>query len=114
VADAQPGGLIAAFSVQPGRCFRMVYDYKLHATHCRQEPSRKGPWKDATGRSWYVQACKEHAPNSQRSGSLLSRGPGAPRDPGRPVPSYASKCIPSPARASITAPAWNPNFSPSR
>jgi hypothetical protein len=58
----QPGDLIKAFSVQPGRCFRMVYDYKLQATHCPGAPAWKGPWKDATGRSWYVQACGEHAP----------------------------------------------------
>jgi hypothetical protein len=29
-----PGDLIRAFSVIPGRCFRMVYDYQLQHTHC--------------------------------------------------------------------------------
>lgn len=58
----QPGELLNAFSVRPGHCFRMVYDRKLQADHCRQEPRWKGVWRDATGRSWYVETCGEHAP----------------------------------------------------
>jgi hypothetical protein len=58
----QPGDVITAFSIRPGHCFRMVYDYKLQHTHCRQPPAWKGVWKDAAGRSHYVQACREHAP----------------------------------------------------
>ena len=58
----EPGDLITAFSPQPGQCFRMVYSRQLHSTHCRQRPAWKGMWKDVKGRSWYVEACREHAP----------------------------------------------------
>jgi hypothetical protein len=37
----EPGDLIAAFSPQPGRCFRMVYDHQLQADHCRGVPEWK-------------------------------------------------------------------------
>jgi hypothetical protein len=58
----EPGDLITAFSPQPGRCFRMVYSVQLQATHCYEPPAWKGSWKDRKGRSWYVEACGEHAP----------------------------------------------------
>ena len=58
----EPGDLIAAFSPQPGRCFRMVQSRQLQATHCRGEPAWKGVWRDRTGKSWYVEECREHAP----------------------------------------------------
>jgi hypothetical protein len=58
----QPGDLIIAFSVQPGRCFRMVYSRQLQADHCRRPPVWKGNWRDVKGRAWTVEACREHAP----------------------------------------------------
>jgi hypothetical protein len=58
----EPGDLIAAFSPQPGRCFRMVQSVQLQATHCRGVPEWKGVWRDRAGHSWYVEACREHAP----------------------------------------------------
>ena len=58
----EPGDLIVAFSPQPGRCFRMVQSRQLQATHCRREPAWKGQWRDAVGRIWYEEACREHAP----------------------------------------------------
>ncbi len=58
----EPGGVIAAFSPQPGRCFRMVQSRQLQADHCRGVPAWKGVWRDRAGRSWYVEACREHAP----------------------------------------------------
>ena len=66
MAMPQPGDLVTAFSVRPGRCFRMIYDPKLQATHCRQPPAWKGIWRDAKGKSWYVEACREHAPKAKR------------------------------------------------
>jgi hypothetical protein len=30
----------------------------------RQPPTWKGVWRDAKGKSWYVEACREHAPKS--------------------------------------------------
>src|ERR1019366_261750 len=59
----QPGDPIPySFSVRPRRCYRLVYSAQLQATHCRQPPAWKGIWKDAKGKSWYVEACREHAP----------------------------------------------------
>jgi len=63
----EPGDLIAAFSPQLGRCFRMVQSVQLQATHCRGEPAWKGIWRDrGGGRSWYVEACREHAPKARQ------------------------------------------------
>ena len=75
----QPGDVITAFSIRPGHCFRMVYDYKLQHTHCRQPPAWKGVWKDADGRSHYVQACREHAPKWVRRISSPSSDAPAPQ-----------------------------------
>ena len=58
----EPGDLIDAFCPLPGRCFRMVQSRQLQATHCRGEPAWKGVWRDRAGKSWYVEACQEHAP----------------------------------------------------
>jgi hypothetical protein len=66
MAMPQPGDLITAFSVRRGRCFRMICDPKLQATHCPQAPAWKGIWRDAKGKSWYVEACREHAPKDKR------------------------------------------------
>jgi hypothetical protein len=58
----EPGDLIEAFSPLPDRCFRMMQSCQLQATHCREEPAWKGVWKDRSRRSWYVEACRQHAP----------------------------------------------------
>jgi hypothetical protein len=55
-----------SFTAQPGRCFRMVYSEQLQSTHCYEAPAWKGIWKDRKGRSWYVEACAEHAPKLRR------------------------------------------------
>jgi len=39
-----------AFSLQPGRCFRMAQSRQLQATHCRGEPAWKSQWRDILGR----------------------------------------------------------------
>jgi hypothetical protein len=62
MAMPEPGDLVTAFSPRSGHCFRMVYSKKLQATHCRQPPAWKGVWTDVKGRSWYVEACADHAP----------------------------------------------------
>jgi len=61
----EAGNLIAAFSPQPGRCFRMVYGHQLQADHCRQPQAWKGIWRDRKGASWYVEAYREHAPKAR-------------------------------------------------
>ena len=53
-AVPKPGDAITAFSVRPGHCFRMVYDYKLQHTHCRQPPSVEG---DLEGRQGAQSLC---------------------------------------------------------
>jgi len=30
--------------------------------HCREAPAWKRIWKDRKGKTWYVEACAEHAP----------------------------------------------------
>ena len=76
----EPGDLIEAFSPQPGRCFRMVQSRQLQATHCRGEPAWKGQWQDRSGRSWYVEACRDHAAEGDQRGvgGLLSGRVGVP------------------------------------
>ena len=61
----EPGDPIPHSFTRPGRCYRLVYSTQLQATHCSQPPAWKGPWQDATGRHWHVQACREHAPKWQ-------------------------------------------------
>ena len=58
----RPGDISPGFFVAPGRCFRMVYSAQLQSTHCYEPPAWKGIWKDRKGKSWYVEACREHAP----------------------------------------------------
>lgn len=60
-----PGDLVTAFSPQPGRCHKMVYSVQMQATHCYEKPVWKGIWVDAKGKSWYVEACDEHAPRGK-------------------------------------------------
>jgi hypothetical protein len=57
-----PGDLHPGFFVSSGRCFRMIFSDQLQADHCYERPAWKGPWRDAKGRTWYVEACREHAP----------------------------------------------------
>lgn len=76
----EPGDLIEAFSPQPGRCFRMAHSRELQAEHCREVPAWKGVWRDRTENSWYVKACRRHAPKVNSAASEVSR-----RLP-RPVP----------------------------
>jgi hypothetical protein len=82
----EPGDLIPhSFSPQPGRCHKMIYSSQLQATHRYKPTAWKGIWKDRKGKSWYVEACAEHAPKvrpSKRQGcrsvkdSYSARGQG--------------------------------------
>ena len=58
------GKLLKSWSIRPGACFRMVNDHNGQADHCRQRVEWKGVWRDVKGRSWYVEACREHAPKA--------------------------------------------------
>lgn len=35
---------------------------QFQAARCRPPPVWKGIWRDRKGKSWYVEACREHAP----------------------------------------------------
>jgi hypothetical protein len=49
------------FMAEPGRCWRMVYDHNLQATHCIERPSWTGRWFSPKGdRWWRVGACPDH------------------------------------------------------
>jgi hypothetical protein len=63
----------------------MIYSAQLQATHCQQPPAWKGVWRDAKGRSHYVEACREHAPKGNAAmvetpgvGQGESVSPGSP------------------------------------
>ena len=71
----RPGDLSPGFFVAPGRCFRMVYSPQLQSTHCYEPSVWKGPWRDRKGRTWYVEACREHAPKARAEFSYRARGP---------------------------------------
>jgi hypothetical protein len=67
MAMPEPGDLIPySFTTEPGQCFKMVYDGQLQPDHCREAPAWKGTWRDAKGKSWYVETCAEHAPKHRR------------------------------------------------
>jgi hypothetical protein len=58
---SQPGEVCPGFMAEPGRCWRMVYDHNLQATHCREVPSWTWRWFSPRGdRWWRVWACPEH------------------------------------------------------
>lgn len=40
----------------------MVNDHNGQAGHCRQVVESKGVWRDPTGKSHYIETCREHAP----------------------------------------------------
>lgn len=56
------GRLLKSWSIRPGACFRMVNDHNGQAGHCRQVVESKGVWRDPTGKSHYIETCREHAP----------------------------------------------------
>ena len=57
----QPGDPCPGFMAEAGRCWRMVYDHNLQATHCREAPSWTGRWFSPRGdRWWRVWACPDH------------------------------------------------------
>jgi hypothetical protein len=47
---------------------------QLQATHCYEPPAWKGIWPDRKGRSWYVEACAQHAPKVSETRSTVVTG----------------------------------------
>jgi hypothetical protein len=60
-AMPQPGDVHPGFIAESGRCWRMVYDGTLQATHCPEPPASTGRWFAPSGERWWrVWACPEH------------------------------------------------------
>jgi hypothetical protein len=56
-----PGDPCPGFMADTNRCWRMVYDHNLQATHCRETPTWTGRWHSPKGdRWWRVWSCPEH------------------------------------------------------
>ena len=54
--DVSPG-----FISEAGRCWAMVYDHNLQATHCDERPAWTGRWRSPRGDHWWqVWACPDH------------------------------------------------------
>jgi hypothetical protein len=52
----------SAFFLLRGRCFRIMKSGTGLTTHCDGPVVWKGPWRDAKGEIWIVEACVEHKP----------------------------------------------------
>jgi hypothetical protein len=63
-----------AFHVNPGQCFRFVYEETTsRPTDCPGKVVTRGWWQDNAGYWWAVDACAEHASHL----SPARPGPGA-------------------------------------
>jgi hypothetical protein len=52
-----------AFSLMPGRCFRLIArDGEGGPTHCPEPPVWRGSWRAPDGRRYRVEACQGHRP----------------------------------------------------
>ena len=57
----EPDDSCPGFMSAPGRCWRMLYDRNLQATHCCEAPSWTGRWFSPKGERWWrVWACPDH------------------------------------------------------
>ena len=56
-----PGEVSPGFIAEAGRCWRMVYDHNIQATHCDEPPPWTGRWRSPRGDRWFhVWACPDH------------------------------------------------------
>ncbi len=57
----EPGDPCPGFVAEPGRCWQMIYNRQLQATHCHESPSWTGRWFSPSGDRWFrVWACPDH------------------------------------------------------
>ena len=57
----EPGDVSPGFIAEAGRCWRMLYDKQLQATHCDERPRWTGRWFSPRGNRWFrVWACPDH------------------------------------------------------
>jgi hypothetical protein len=55
----QQGDLAPGFFVEPGRCWRMVYNATIQGDHCANPVVWRGRFANA-GKHWDVWACDRH------------------------------------------------------
>ena len=56
----EPSDPCPGFMSVPGRCWRMLHDRNLQATHCHETPSWTGRWFSPKGdRWWRVWSCAD-------------------------------------------------------
>ena len=61
VAAVNPGDVTPGLISEAGRCWAMVYDHNLQATHCDERPAWTGRWRSPRGDRWFiVWACPDH------------------------------------------------------
>ena len=52
----------STFLLLPGHCFRIITSDSGLTTHCDEPVAWTGPWRDAKGEVWRVEACNKHKP----------------------------------------------------
>jgi hypothetical protein len=57
----RPGDLAPGFTIEPDRCWRMVFNENLQGSHCQAPVCLRGGFKDHAGKAWTVDACEAHA-----------------------------------------------------
>ena len=56
-----PGDRHPGFMAEPSRCWALVYNRQLQATHCRGETTWTGRWFSPRGDQWWrVWSCPDH------------------------------------------------------
>ena len=61
VAAVNPGDVTPGLISEAGRCWAMVYDHNLQATHCDERPAWTWRWRSPRGDRWFiVWACPDH------------------------------------------------------
>ncbi len=58
---ASVGYANSGFLLLPGRCFSIDAD-QGHRAYCDEPVVWRGPWRDAKGEVWIVEACELHKP----------------------------------------------------
>ena len=64
-----PGHVRPGFTVEPGRCWRLIYSSQLQATHCSEAPTGTGPRRGALAVT--LRTVRSGAPDAGSSVALL-------------------------------------------
>jgi hypothetical protein len=60
---ASVGYAHSGFLLLRGHCFSIIKTDAGHPTYCDEPVVWKGPWRDANGEVWIVEACGLHMPH---------------------------------------------------